>query len=101
MLGEIAQEVRDYKAKIDSDWQIHRATVNAAIGMLSSELVRLQHIVDQSNGERKEERAADETGRATERKRADRFRWATLAAIGLMIFVNLLVLVFFIGRSMR
>lgn len=98
-LGDIATEVRSHQAKIDSDWQIHRATVNAAIGLLSNELVRLQHIFDQFVGERKQERADDEAGRELHRRRADRFRWGILAAVLLLVVVNLLVLAFFIGRG--
>src|SRR5262245_35672187 len=88
-LGELAQEIREHKAAVEQSWQTHRATVNAAIGLLSSELVRLQHIFDQFVGERKDERAQDDVARQAQRRRVDRFLWAIFAAIGVLIVINL------------
>ncbi len=100
-LGEVAQTERDHEARIESNWQIHRSTVNAAINLLSSELVRLQKIFDQFINERKEERASDMIGRDKERQSAHFHRIAILIAIALLIVVNLFVLVYLIGRLSR
>jgi hypothetical protein len=98
-LGELAQEIREHKTEVQQSWQMHRQTVNSAIGILSSELVRMQHIFDQFAGEIKAKGEQDDAGRLLERAKSARFRWATLAAIGVLIVVNLLVLAYFIGRA--
>ncbi len=100
-LGEISQQVRDHEAKIESSWQIHRSTVNAAINLLSSELVRLQHIFDQFISERKTERELDTVSRDKERGIAHVFRLSILIAIVLLIVINLFVLIYLIGRLSR
>ena len=100
-LGDIAQAARDHEARIESNWQIHRSTVNAAINLLSSELIRLQHIFDQFISERKTEREQDTIGRDKERKTAHLFRVSLLIAIALLIVINLFVLIYLIGRLSR
>ena len=91
-LGELAQEIRDHKAAVEQSWQTHRATVNSAIGILSSEVVRLQNLFDQFVKERKADRGVDEEGRQAERKKAGRFRIGFIAAMVALTFVNCLAI---------
>jgi hypothetical protein len=100
-LADISQQARDHEAKIESNWQIHRSTVNAAINLLSSELIRLQHIFDQFIAERKSEREIDTVSRDKERGIAHVFRLSILIAIVALIVINLFVLIYLIGRLSR
>jgi ABC-type multidrug transport system fused ATPase/permease subunit len=86
-LGEMATELRQHKER-----------VMATVTLVANEFVRQQHLFDQFVAEQKAERAGDAAGRDAARKRADRFRWATIIAIVLLIVINLLMLAFFIGR---
>lgn len=91
--------VLDTLSEMAQSWHNHRATINAAVGLLSSELVRLQHIFDQFVGERKVEREQDEAGRKAARQEAKRYRWAIIIGLAVLIVVNLLVLVYLVGRG--
>lgn len=93
--------VLDTLSEMAQSWHNHRATINAAVGLLSSELIRLQHIFDQFVKERAEERKADEVGRTAARREARRYRWGIIVALVLLIVVNLLVLVYLLGRDVR
>lgn len=81
------------------EWREFRRTVNTAIGLLSSEVVRLQKYIDKKSDEDEAWRRLNTQERETRQRRTDRFLWGIVGVLITLTVLMIAVLAYVVGRQ--